>query len=196
MANVERLEQLAVWLTGEERARRLGLPSHWDQSVWVQTRTDDGLTIEAVQVGDKIVVEGWSCGTAACAAGHIALEDGGQPAFYYATPGDGHQHHPVPPRDGHDDPWYRVVGTLSDAYMWFGDGLELIEDHATRVLDLDSSRAGELFDGRNDYRRMVTAICDILDEVDPAASNRVLHLGDDLPDEPDEPDDEDGQVDW
>jgi hypothetical protein len=158
--NVARLLDLGRWLTREERARRLGLPSHWNQSVWVVTGIDDidadaELPIEVVGVpgGEQPVFVNWSCGTAACAAGHISIEDGGSPAFTYAG-----ETSPVPPPT--NEPW-DWLDALSSHSMYFGGRLETIEEHAREVLGLSAHEANQLFEGNNTWDSMVYVISDL-----------------------------------
>lgn len=152
--NIPRLLDLGRWLTHEERERRLGRPSHWNQGVWVQTEIDgDDAPIEvAGKPGheEQPLFANWSCGTAACAAGHISLQDGGRPAFRYM--GD---IGPVPFVSEWADDIHDWVDQLSSSEMFFGGQLESIDDHARRVLGLDEDQAARLFDGDNDWDAMV-----------------------------------------
>lgn len=182
--NIPRLLDLARWLTKEERARRLGEPSHWDQGVWVQTDTDDinELPIDVVGKpgGEQPVIVRWSCGTAACAAGHISLEDGGAPAFIYNG-----ETFPVPPLDAVevDDPW-GLLDFLSASQMYFGDRLESIEEHAQRALGLTTYQAGLLFHGDNAWITMIYHIS----QFTGIPEGRLLTLvlgGEAMPDDPD-----------
>jgi hypothetical protein len=196
--NVARLLDLGRWLTREERARRLGLPSHWNQSVWVVTGIDDidadaELPIEVVGVpgGEQPVFVNWSCGTAACAAGHISIEDGGSPAFTYAG-----ETSPVPPPTNEPWDWLDALSShsmyfggrletieeharetspvppptnepwdwldaLSSHSMYFGGRLETIEEHAREVLGLSAHEANQLFEGNNTWDSMVYVISDL-----------------------------------
>lgn len=61
MVNTERLVSIGRWAIGEERKRRAGLPSEWDQMHWLSRSPH--------------------CGTACCIAGRVVLEDGGVPLF-------------------------------------------------------------------------------------------------------------------
>lgn len=153
--NVSRLIELGRWLTKEERERRLGRPSHWNQSVWVDTEADDDtlpIDVAGKPNGQQPVMVAWSCGTAACAAGHIAIEDGGQPAFIY----DG-EHSPVPPFHLVEDA-YDYLDYLSSSRMYFRGRLETIEEHGRRALGLTEGDATRLFDGNNQWEDMVYLI--------------------------------------
>lgn len=195
--NVARLLDLGRWLTKEERARRLGQPSHWNQNVWIQVDTDDmnELPIEVVgppsdQQPQRVM---WACGTAACAAGHIALQDGGAPAFRY----DG-MTHPTPPNERSDDPWENErsddpldwLESLSGSEMFFGGRLETIEEHGQRALGLDDDQAGRLFHGDNTWSDMVY----LISQFTGIRERELLPLlgAEDMPADPDaEPEEED-----
>lgn len=68
--NRYRLIGLAVWAAGEQAKADLGLPSEWDQGLWLVNRTG-------------------SCGTACCIAGKVAIEDGGVPVWNSGSPSAG-----------------------------------------------------------------------------------------------------------
>jgi hypothetical protein len=186
--NRARLIDLGRWLTKEERKRRLGQPSHWNQGVWVQTDTDDidELPIEVAGKpgSEQPVIVNWSCGTAACAAGHISLEDGGAPAFTYQ--GD---MSPLPPAFvwNTNDP-YDWLETLSSSSMYFGGQLESIEEHAQRALGLENHDASRLFHGDNTWGDMVSLISEFADIGEGALLS--LIGGVDMPDDPDAEDDD------
>lgn len=178
--NVNRLIDLARWLTEQERRRRLGEPSEWNQGFWV--RTDGGDNVRVIDGGDGLFIEGWSCGTAACAAGHIALEDGGMPAFWWG--GDYHDRPPLPGDDG----WSplqssldAVSETISDTTMCFGGLSESIEGYAQRVLGLSGVEAGRLFHGDNDWSTMMYLISLFTGIDQDVLVDQVG--GDDMPDE-------------
>lgn len=164
--NVGRLYDLARWLTQEERARREGRPSHWNQGVWVQTSEEGGPADQVVEVrqqGDQLLIKGWSCGTAACAAGHVSLEDGGFPAFAYG--GEIHAEAPGPEHvtwgDGPDDLLDFVLEHVSGSYMTFPGGrVEEIEVHAREALGLDGHQASRLFDSNNEWDDMMRLIAE------------------------------------
>lgn len=59
--NRERLIRLAHWVSAEEEKRQQGLPSEWDQSMWLVRKRSA------------------TCGTACCLAGKVAMEDGAKP---------------------------------------------------------------------------------------------------------------------
>lgn len=60
MPDIERLHRLLDWAAAEDEKALQGLPSEWDQ---------------------RIFVAKYDCGTACCIAGKVALEDGGQPIW-------------------------------------------------------------------------------------------------------------------
>lgn len=159
--NEEELLDLARWLTNEERKSRLGKPSEWNQGAWVTTDEGDNVVVE-----DELVF--WSCGTPACAAGHVCLLDGGKPAFRSLLAG----YHPVPGSRG-------VAESLSDSVMFFGGRPEPIDEHATRTLGLNADQAAQLFEGSNDWSSMMYRIAAILRMPRDELVTRVG--GDDLP---------------
>jgi hypothetical protein len=186
--NTPRLIELARWLTEQERKRRQGLDSEWNQSVWVRTAREDGdRNIQVIEGEQSVLVQGWSCGTAACAAGHISLEDGGMPAFFWN--GDVQ---PVPPplsqHSWYGDIWDAVADTLSDSQMLFGGEAEAIDAHARRALGLDSDQAGRLFEGENTWGTMVY----LISQFTGIPRDELVSLvgGDTLPDDPDGEDDD------
>lgn len=187
----ERLVDLAKWLTGQEKKRRLGLPSEWNQNTWVDARPTTGKLRELVEVegvNPAALPLGWSCGTAACAAGHIALQDGGMPAFHF----DG-GFRPMPPStDETSFPWE----FLSDAVMYFDGRREAIDDYAARVLAIDDTEVGRsLFEAGNDWSTMIELISDILGVRENVLVTAVG--GDELPEDPDyDEDEEDDDSGW
>lgn len=188
VVNTNRLIELARWLTEQERKRRQGLPSEWNQDVWIRTEHPDtgDRNVQIVHEEDAVLVQGWSCGTAACAAGHISLEDGGAPAFFW-----GGEVQPVPPplnqHAWYDDIWEAIGDTISESQMLFGDQVEPIDEHARRALGLDADQANRLFDGSNDWDQMMYLIAAFTGIDRDQLATTVG--GDDLPDDPDEDED-------
>ena len=70
--NIPELRKAVEWVEEQAELARRGLPSEWDQALWVsevdrynrQRNTDGNLIIPA------------PCGTVCCVAGHVALEHG------------------------------------------------------------------------------------------------------------------------
>lgn len=122
-----RLVELAEWAAAQDARRRLGLPSEWDQGSWlIHDRAGVGLA--------------GFCGTAACIAGKVALEDG---AF----------------------PMRNVIEgfTWSDGVV-FADGTEVvIEDYARDALLLDYEEADELFRGDNNLEDVLEVVARLID---------------------------------
>lgn len=147
-----RLLRLAVWLAGEQAKKDLGLPSEWNQSTWLRRSRD------------------LACGTAACAAGHIFLEDGGQPTRISASLSVNGGNYTdqidwVEARDGVD--WGR--GTLPGS-----DEEVSVEEYARNVLGLTREQGARLFAGENDYPKMMTVIKDLLTLADPPEPEPVV----------------------
>lgn len=165
--NVNRLLELGRWLTREERKRRLGHDSEWNQDVWIDTNYGNNVETPA----ENLVA--WSCGTACCAAGRIALEDGGMPAFF----------------DRHAQDYKRLpVGgeleTISDAQMFFGSRVRPIDEYAADALGLTDDQADRLFAGGNDWDDMV----DLIGQYTGIHEDQLAVLigATDMPEEPDD----------
>lgn len=167
--NRARLLDLGRWLTQQERKRRLGLDSEWDQGVWI--RAQSGLMIQGQFAA-------WSCGTSCCAAGHVALEGGGRPAFY----NEGNWY-AEPLRDVNGQP---KLWDLSDANMIFGNAVAGIDEFAAMTLGLNPDQRDMLFDGDNDWPAMMGHLASILDM--PESEVVTLVGGNELPDDPDDDD--------
>jgi ferredoxin len=131
-----KLIELATWLAGQHALQQLGLPSEWNQASWLSRRSDV------------------PCGTTACAAGHVFLRDGGQPAAVYRY-GD------------RTDDWTQAV----DGYDWSRgtiNGQEVsVREYAITALRLPVDQAGALFDGNNDYPTMLELIGQLLAVAEP-----------------------------
>lgn len=100
--NVPLLRKTLEWATAEHHKLRLGLPSQWDQGVWMDRQ---------------------SCGTVCCLAGKAALEAGWIPMS--ATEQDD-----VAARTGRDHNIRHPDGRTGDVEQVADDALGLPEDHS------------------------------------------------------------------
>lgn len=116
MPNTERLLDLGRWAIAEDAKRQAGLPSEWDQESWFRKT---------------------SCGTAACMAGKVVLDDGGVPSI--------------------NDSGYGWLATMPDGRRMWAD------DYATEALDLpdDDGDEDHLFAGENSLDDVLRIIADL-----------------------------------
>jgi hypothetical protein len=177
MPNRERLIELAVWLGGEKAKQDLGLPSEWEQGVWLNP-----LGIEVNGTAK------FGCGTTCCAAGRTAIVAGGMPVFRVYDCGENEfrglkrweelteeERRAATSENGcttTDDEEVDVCAEPNDSEMAFKkeDGsFEIIpvDDFAKEYLELDEEEAHDLFWGFNDYDAIINVIYTLLRKTTP-----------------------------
>lgn len=163
-ANVGELLTLWGWLYGEHLKAEAGLPSEWNQSAWLVNRPSNPVAAQARESVENLngednptLVLPMTCGTVACAAGHVVLEHGWKPVVQ--------QWHVA---DGDHESW-----SFDNVARKGPDGVireTSVREAAMDILGLDGRQADALFDGYNSIgtmRRLISEYTGInLPEVD------------------------------
>lgn len=170
--NVKAVQELAMWLGREYGKQLAGMPSEWNQGVWIGPKfveSEDGS-------GTGI------CGTNACAAGHVALANGGRflvvpEGTYLPEAGLEDAEKIIDPADLASleiDPDELTSRINFDRIVTPAGELMPVSEYATRVLGLNLMEREDLFSGGNDFDSMMRFIGQILDRAKKETTPRVL----------------------
>lgn len=123
--NVPALRKLSEWVTNQES---LTEGREWLQSAWIVSDGQRFVADRRAEMASGM----WSCGTAMCVAGKVALDAGWNPVW------------------SHNIEWSSSVDVTD------GNVIRQVDDVAQEILGLTWDQAAELFRGSNDAERIRT----------------------------------------